>query len=250
MLANSFVFLTQDPTDPVPVPVQTSPTGPVEVRLPPELVDVLTPPDPGWFTQPVATILAASIALVAAGVAYRGVLRQIHTTREENLKNRHADLKIAQRTEAIDVLTEAAAATDALCGVATRVQVVVENPELSDDADKDKADAKAEFHELYRSTRFLIRKLEVIGLQDPSENLEAVLDEALTVVDQLHLYEEGDWEWTIYEVQDKAVESFKNALDTDIDAPSSALLRQRGFSLTVRPTKSIAADKTEAGTSE
>ena len=52
--------------------------------------------DPGWFTQPVATVLAAGIAVLAAGIAYAGVLRTTSTTRREN-----------RRAEKVEVLTMA-----------------------------------------------------------------------------------------------------------------------------------------------
>ncbi|WP_131705546.1 hypothetical protein [Mycolicibacterium obuense] len=57
--------------------------------------------DLGWLTQPVATVLAACIALVAAGVAYTGVLKTTRTTKQEN-----------RRTERVAVLSEGLAAVD------------------------------------------------------------------------------------------------------------------------------------------
>lgn len=40
--------------------------------------------DPGWLTQPRATVLAALIAVIAATIAYAGVLKTTSTTRREN----------------------------------------------------------------------------------------------------------------------------------------------------------------------
>lgn len=52
--------------------------------------------DSGWLTQPVATVLAACIAIVAATTAYLGVLKTTSTTRREN-----------RRAEKVEVLTAA-----------------------------------------------------------------------------------------------------------------------------------------------
>ncbi|WP_155290325.1 hypothetical protein [Rhodococcoides fascians] len=227
-LKHRTLLLVEEPPEPSePATLLDSSLSPdsTQIELTPELIDALTPADPGWLTQPVATILAASIALLAAAVAYRGVLRQIKANRSENRKNRLSDLKIAQRSETIEVLTKAADAADALCGVATGFQVAVENPELFDDPEKAKSDAKSEFDSLYTSTRFLIRKLDVIGLEKSSLRLEAVLNEAHSIVEQLHEFEDQDeeeWEWTIYEVRDEAVECFKTELNIDLDAPVEA----------------------------
>lgn len=52
--------------------------------------------DPGWLTQPLATILAACIAIGAASIAYLGVLKTTSTQRNEK-----------RRSEVIDTLVEA-----------------------------------------------------------------------------------------------------------------------------------------------
>lgn len=40
--------------------------------------------DPGWLTQPVATVTAAVIAVIGALIAYAGVTKTTRTTRREN----------------------------------------------------------------------------------------------------------------------------------------------------------------------
>jgi hypothetical protein len=47
--------------------------------------------DQGWLTQPVATVLAASIAVVAALIAYAGVTKTIRSTRRESRRKEKAD---------------------------------------------------------------------------------------------------------------------------------------------------------------
>jgi hypothetical protein len=51
--------------------------------------------DPGWLTQPGATLGAAGIVVIAALIAYLGVLKSTSTTRREN-----------RRAEKVAVLSE------------------------------------------------------------------------------------------------------------------------------------------------
>jgi hypothetical protein len=48
--------------------------------------------DTDWLTQPRATVLAACIALIAASIAYLGVLKTTSTTRRENRRKERVDL--------------------------------------------------------------------------------------------------------------------------------------------------------------
>lgn len=45
----------------------------------------------GWFTQPVATVLSACIAVVAALIAYAGVTKTVRNTRRESRRKERAD---------------------------------------------------------------------------------------------------------------------------------------------------------------
>ncbi|OZE26573.1 hypothetical protein CH256_17435 [Rhodococcus sp. 05-2254-6] len=105
-------WLAQEP----PVSVAPVPTVVVEpqVTIPPELLETLTPPDPGWFTQPVATILASFIALGAAIIAWRGVKRQINAAagnlaRQIDAEAKKEDLALKRQAliDGIAALTEA-----------------------------------------------------------------------------------------------------------------------------------------------
>jgi len=101
--------VTSLPTPPLPtLPVPT--TGAqttVVVNIPPELVNRLNPPlsfpSPGW-----ATIIAALIALCAAGIAFCGVMMQVRATAREQQRNREADIRRAQRIERAELLVQAA----------------------------------------------------------------------------------------------------------------------------------------------
>lgn len=70
--------------EPPAIPVPTVVVEP-QVTIPPDLLERLTPTvQSGIFglTQPTATICAALIAVVAAIIAYRGVLKQIRSARD------------------------------------------------------------------------------------------------------------------------------------------------------------------------
>lgn len=86
---------------PTPTPAPPLPDEPqvVVFNVPPELIGNLPAQNDTWFTQPVATVLAACIAVVAAVIAWSGARAQIKA--EDNR---------VRRTEKIDALTEAYAA--------------------------------------------------------------------------------------------------------------------------------------------
>lgn len=93
--------LSQPAPSPTPEPISVNvppPTVIVEpqVTVPPELLEKLTTTTVSTFAQPVATILAASIALIAAWVAWKGVRKQIT-----------ADADKQKRTERLNALVEA-----------------------------------------------------------------------------------------------------------------------------------------------
>jgi hypothetical protein len=66
--------------------------------------------NPGGLTQPWATVIAAFIAVVGAGIAYAGVTKTTRTTRREN-----------RRDEKVAVLTEASAAIQELTRAIDRI---------------------------------------------------------------------------------------------------------------------------------
>jgi hypothetical protein len=91
------------PTPPVPPPSPVpSPTQTVVVNLPPDVVNKLSPHESG-LPQSWATIVAASIAVAAALLAFWSVSRQINAAAREGQKNRTTDTQIAKRNRATDV---------------------------------------------------------------------------------------------------------------------------------------------------
>lgn len=85
--------LSAMPPSPTPLPVP-DPAPPVVVNIPPDLLGQVH--NDTWFTQPIATVIAASIALVAAIIAWSGARAQIA-----------AEDRRLSRSERLDALTEA-----------------------------------------------------------------------------------------------------------------------------------------------
>lgn len=51
-------------------------------------------PDPGWFTQPVATVIAGFLAVGAAVIAYLSVLHKIRAERDQFRRNERVQLVV------------------------------------------------------------------------------------------------------------------------------------------------------------
>lgn len=118
-------MLSQQVPEPLPTPSELAPPTPIQIEqlfhLPPEVIEKLTSPDPGGLTQPVATLIAAGIALAAACIAWCGVQRQINanrantyrqlaTQRHLHRETRKAELQKQTRTDRLLALQAAVAA--------------------------------------------------------------------------------------------------------------------------------------------
>lgn len=99
---------TLPPPPPLPPPPLPSPThDPTQVvlNLPPEVIDRLTNTDHSWFTQPIATVCAAVIALGAAIVAWLGIRHQANAEDTRDRKTARLDLLSDALTAATEYLT-------------------------------------------------------------------------------------------------------------------------------------------------
>lgn len=86
------------PPPPPALPLPTSsPTQTIVVNLPPEVIDKLGPHQSPWLTQPIATVVAATIALLAAAIAYHGLRSQLGATAAEARKDRDAAAELARK---------------------------------------------------------------------------------------------------------------------------------------------------------
>ncbi|WP_157115161.1 hypothetical protein [Nocardia niwae] len=69
----------------------------VQLVVPPEVIEKLAPHDPGWFTQPIATLIAAAVALGVAGWAWWNVKSQIAANAENVQRQLDAQAENVQR---------------------------------------------------------------------------------------------------------------------------------------------------------
>jgi hypothetical protein len=92
------------PPTTAPPPLPPPPTQHVLVDFPPELVDKFAPH--GWLTGPVATLLAAGVALIAAAIAFFAVNRQIKANASVVAAQIAADRSERRRAERIDLATD------------------------------------------------------------------------------------------------------------------------------------------------
>jgi hypothetical protein len=126
--------------------------------------------DPGWLTQPVATVLAATIAVVGALIAYAGVTKTTRTTRREN-----------RRAEKVAVLEEACAAihelTRAVDRVATPTDVIVRVERVKD--------MKDEMRELGDKYSIAATKLVLYGFDAAAEETNGLNDQLSAAWDEV-----------------------------------------------------------------
>ncbi|QSE88915.1 hypothetical protein JWS13_10005 [Rhodococcus pseudokoreensis] len=103
---SAWPLLSQPAPEP-PIPSPVTPTVVVEpqLNLPPEILERLpVAPATGWLTQPVATLIAAGMTVVAALVAFAGVLFIQYMTRRNltaQLDKQEELHKDAQKAQAI-----------------------------------------------------------------------------------------------------------------------------------------------------
>jgi hypothetical protein len=60
------------------------------------------PVDVGWLTQPKATVIAAAIAVIAAAIAFAGVVLNVRSSQRQYVDKQMAENREQRRTEIID----------------------------------------------------------------------------------------------------------------------------------------------------
>jgi hypothetical protein len=137
-----------------------------------------------WL-QPLATVIAGTLAVLAAAIAYRAVTRQIKANAEnvqkqidaaaaEERKNRDADWARMRRQEVLDLLLDTGQKATKLAQIA-RSYSMATDPELSDDPPDENVTAPLveEFAEIVAPDRWqiMLGKLEMHGLTAVSATL-------------------------------------------------------------------------------
>lgn len=216
------------PSTPSSVPTQT-----VVVTLPPGVADKLAPHDGiAWLNGPTATLIAAVLALIGAGIAFWAVSRQIRANAtavneqvaanakavnlqiEANAASVRSQIEAAaaqqRRAERIDVVTEAAHLVHDLAALATQHAAYGGDPTWLDEP-SEVAQGRVE-DEFERLTVWPIaRRLDLLGMSKAAEAVEAAYYEASRVI-KPHMYDQPLEEWTMYDKKDQAILALKQAL--------------------------------------
>jgi hypothetical protein len=209
------------PPPPLPPPPGPPPTQHVLVNFPPELVDKFTPHGPAWLTGPVATLLAAFVALVAAGIAFSAVSRQINANARVVAAQIAADRSERRRAERIDL------ATDGATLVTNLAQIAFNHEHYSGETGGSPSpnQQQLEFEKLYGlEVLATTRRMTLLGMPVSSEAVEAVYEQARIVIDSLPSDEPADAS-TVAQKRDHALSVLKSSLEQEVTP--AALLPKR-----------------------
>jgi hypothetical protein len=128
-------------------------------------------PAPSGLSQPWATVIAAFIAVVGAGIAYAGVTKTTRTTKREN-----------RRDERVAVLTDASAAIQELTRAVDRVGQP-EDPAIR--AERVKKMDNGPMKELGDKSSMAATKLALYGFDATAEQAETLIDTLRAAWDSL-----------------------------------------------------------------
>ncbi|MEU7764529.1 hypothetical protein AB0B25_05350 [Nocardia sp. NPDC049190] len=180
------IVLSQPPTPNSPLDPGTAQQ--VQLVVPSEVVEKLAPHDPGWFTQPIATLIAAAVAIGVAAWAWWNVKSQI-TANAGNVQ-RQLDAQAAQfqlvqqaqmakdrRAERLaalrDVIDAASRVLNALGNLRGQVKFLVEGLPASDFEL-----ASERVHETLVTLAASVRMMRALGVPEVLEHWLDVHNEA------------------------------------------------------------------------
>jgi type II secretory pathway pseudopilin PulG len=124
-----------------------------------------------WLTPPVATVLAATIAVVGALIAYAGVTKTTRTTRREN-----------RREEKIAVLADATVAVQELIRAVDRVALTTDPTARAEQVAKMNAGPMKKLGDKYSLAE---TKLELYGFEAATKEVNTLSDTLIVVWDGL-----------------------------------------------------------------
>ncbi|MEN4396758.1 hypothetical protein ACNQR7_03510 [Mycolicibacterium senegalense] len=106
------------------------------MNIPPNLLDKLSPSPTGGLPQSWATVIAACIAVIAAGIAFYGVWYQVRANTRQQNANREVDVRLAreQMKSQADLAREERLAEAEGVRQAERISLVRDVAELSNQA--------------------------------------------------------------------------------------------------------------------
>jgi hypothetical protein len=179
-----------------------------------------------WL-QPLATVIAGTLAIAAAGIAYRAATRQIKATAEnvnkeiaaaaaEQKKNRDAEWDKLRRQEVRDVLLKAKTTARRLLEIAATYSNVTDPDRSPGPDDARLASLMAEqFREIVVEDRLnrVLDELRMYGLPDVASSLSDLEIEAGAVLQHIDI-----GEWTLPQKQ----QAVFDAIDAALAKPASS----------------------------
>ncbi|QNI08310.1 hypothetical protein GAN17_20105 [Mycobacterium kubicae] len=155
--------------------------------------------DPGWLTQPKATVVAAVIAVVGALIAYAGVTKTTRTTRREN-----------RREEKVAVLTEASAAIQELTRAIDRIALTTDPAARAQQVAKMDDGPMKKLGDRYSLSE---TKLELYGFTDSAKAAKSLSDTLMTVWNGLRRNSNDDVDLAqSHDEYDEALKAIQTAL--------------------------------------
>jgi hypothetical protein len=206
------------PTPAPPLPPGPPPAQHVLVDFPPELVDKFGPH--GWLTGPVATLLAAGVALIAAAVAFYAVNRQIKSNASVVAAQIAAERSERRRAERIDLATDGARLVDDLAYFA------FDHEQYSDETGGSLSpdQQEMELEKLYGlDVLAAARRMTLLGMPMSSEAVEEVYEQVRIMIHPHPLDGPSDAS-TVAKKRNHALSVLKASLEQEV---TPALVRPR-----------------------
>ncbi len=180
------------------------------MNFPPELVDKFASHGPAWLTGPVAALIAAAGALIAAGIAFWTVSRQIKANASAVSQQIAADRSERRRAERLDLVTDAAT----LVTDVTANAIAYEYYSGTHGSKPMPISLESEKRQFYAVESLSIsRKLELLGMSEAAEAVETVYEQARLVIDPLDKIEQRADASTVKRAKEHAMSVLKVALD-------------------------------------
>jgi hypothetical protein len=175
-----------------------------------------------WL-QPIATVITGLLAVLAAGIAYRAVTRQIEANAKNVQKQIDADASAVsaqiaadrserRRAERIDVATRGATLVAELTQIAFAYEHYSGKAGASPSPNLQQLE-KEKFYGLEVLSATL--RMQILGMPDSSKAVEAVYEQARLVIDPLPSAEAADAS-TVEEKKVRALSTLKASLEQEV----------------------------------
>ena len=203
------------PPTPPPLPPLPPPTQHVLVNLPPELVDRFASHGPAWLswlTQPIATLIAASGAIVAASIAFWAVNRQIEGNKFAVAAQIAEERTERRRAERLDLAAEGTTLVRELAQIAFAYQ----HFSGTNGGSVYREGQGSQIEKFYKLEVLpTSRRMALLGMRDSSAAVEAVYEQARLAIVPLPDEQRADAS-TVEQERDKAITTLKASLEQKV----------------------------------